>query len=140
MSTLRSYGLGNSKTTGTPPEWVPIEDSAAVCSNPDCKGRVVEVRVRVKDHPIMREECWGYYLGCPACQYASPMLSVRDGTPLAETRAADWEKAKQRVRRQAAAEKLLAACRQARAVLEVHDLGATETLRRLNEAIEEAGG
>ena len=136
---LREYGLGNSETVGTS-EWVPLEDPAAICANPECRGRVVEVRVRVKNHPFFQEDCWGYYLGCPACPYASPMLSVRDGSPVAVARQADWDRAQRRERHRAAAEKLLAACQEAAALGALLELGGPPYfLDTLAAAIKAAG-
>ena len=73
---LRDYGLGDSTETviGAPRVvGAPILDGTC----PNCKCRtffMIEADVR---HPLLRGEVGvGRYLGCPACPWASPMLST----------------------------------------------------------------
>ena len=76
---LRHYGLGKLGETVGDPEWRIVRDLDGVqprCGN--CKGRIVQVRVRTKSDRVHGGEGWCYYFGCPCCPYASPALLVAD--------------------------------------------------------------
>tara|TARA_Y100000310_G_C20275761_1_gene620144 strand:- start:15 stop:263 length:249 start_codon:yes stop_codon:yes gene_type:complete len=76
QSHLRDYGLGDSNEEMGVPEWKRVEDPEAKC--PNCGGQLCEVTVRAKNKMLRGGEGTCHYLGCPACPYASPAVTVAD--------------------------------------------------------------
>jgi len=72
MKDLRDYGLGETKPTGVP-TWTPIEHTC-----PNCKAQLCEVQVRTENPLLRGGKGLCTYMGCPACPYASPAMSVAD--------------------------------------------------------------
>lgn len=79
---LRDYRLGTLGTTVGSPQWRMVRDIDGVppvC--PNCRGRIVQVRVRTRSDQLRGGEGWSYYFGCPCCPFASPALLVSDHVP-----------------------------------------------------------
>ena len=83
---LRNYeGLGrSSKPTGIPKAtpigeasgpWPTPPGSDIHCPNCGCK-EVMQIEVDVENNLLRGNNGVGYYIGCPACPWASPMMSV----------------------------------------------------------------
>lgn len=67
---LRDYGLPDSDATGVP-VW---EATSEAC--PNCGAMVCSVKVTVNNHMVRGCKGTARYLGCPACQWASPAVVV----------------------------------------------------------------
>ena len=70
---LRDHGYGDVAT----PDGVPV----AVVTNqdmpcPNCECQLLQVTLKVKNPKLKGGKGTGMYLGCPACPYASPMLTT----------------------------------------------------------------
>jgi hypothetical protein len=72
---IRDHGYPDmgEKPTGTPKAKV-IEDKNAVC--PNCGCQLMEVSVEMSSRLLKAGKGTGTYLGCPACPFASPMVTV----------------------------------------------------------------
>ena len=80
---LRDYGLGKLGETEGAPQWRIVRDLDGVqprCQN--CKGRIVQVRVRTRASKLVGSVGWSYYFGCPCCPWASAALLVSDRSPV----------------------------------------------------------
>ena len=74
---LRDYGLPDSEVVGRP--FAKLASPQTTCPNCGCE-QVMTITVRVKQ-PLLRGGAGsGYYLGCPACPWASPM-GMHAGAP-----------------------------------------------------------
>ena len=81
---LRDYGLEQGTIPTASPETTELTDvvkelmgGASCCPNCGCAD-VVQIEVSV-EHPKLRGgHGTGYYAGCPACPWASPMLTVAE--------------------------------------------------------------
>lgn len=84
----RDYGLASAGEPIAPPEWaVPLVPETC----PYCKGDLVHVRVLAKLPDLVGGgEGYIYYLGCPACPYASPAVSPRSGGDMAVVMEKEW--------------------------------------------------
>jgi len=71
---LRDYGLGETTPIGVP-TWK-AADPEQVC--PNCKGVLCEVKVLAEHRMLKGGKGMCTYLGCPACPYASPAMTVAD--------------------------------------------------------------
>ena len=79
---LRVYGLGKLGETEGAPQWRIVRDLDGTkprCQN--CKGRIVQVRVRTRSPQLVGSVGWSHYFACPCCPWASPALLVSDRSP-----------------------------------------------------------
>jgi len=73
MSKLREWGLGESgKPLGKPTWSIPVD--APPC--PNCGAQLCAVTVLVEQRLLKGGKGMANYLGCPACQFASPAMVV----------------------------------------------------------------
>ena len=86
MTTIRDHGYGDSpEVTGVPKASPPsdtvtgLHDKDEGCPNCGCK-ELMQVEVDVKSPILKGGEGTGVYVGCPACPWASPMMSVAHGS------------------------------------------------------------
>ena len=71
----REYGLGDPTVVGPPRLGPHMEDAEALC--PYCKGHTLfGISIDVIDKRLRGGKGVGKYLGCAACPYASPMVTV----------------------------------------------------------------
>jgi len=82
MTTVRDHGYGDSpEVTGVPRASQPGEQASGLhdkgegCPNCGCM-ELMQVEVGVKNERLKGGTGLGIYVGCPACPWASPMLSV----------------------------------------------------------------
>ncbi len=75
----RDYGLPNSTPTSIPvAKPAPDEVRKNGCPNCGCK-EMMEITVEADQELLKGGKGTGYYLGCPACPFASPMAIVSNG-------------------------------------------------------------
>jgi hypothetical protein len=74
VKSLRSYGRPEPDPDGVP-EWKRTEPPVHC---PNCGGEVAEIRVRVKLDLLKGGKGTALYLGCPACPWASPAMTIAD--------------------------------------------------------------
>lgn len=77
----RTYGLGASDDyVKGPPRVVSGATDLPACPVCGCVT-LFNIAIAVEDHPLLKTGTGtGFYVGCPACPFATPMLMVA-GTP-----------------------------------------------------------
>ena len=73
MAKLREYGLGESGKPLAKPTWS-VPTDAPPC--PNCGAKLCAVEVLVEQRLLKGGTGIAHYLGCPACQFASPAMVV----------------------------------------------------------------
>ena len=78
---IRNNGLNQDCTpTGIPKAKLATEDRTSISSDVDCPNcgclQVMEIEVPVENRMLSGGSGIGYYIGCPACPWASPMIAV----------------------------------------------------------------
>ena len=81
MDDLRSHGLNqNCVPTGVPKAKLATRKRTAIAADVECPNcgclQIMEVEVPVKNKQLSGGSGVGYYLGCPACAWASPMIAI----------------------------------------------------------------
>jgi hypothetical protein len=78
----RDYGLNADCEPKGAPKAIPLSETTRVapidileCPNCKCTD-LMEIQVEVSNPVLSGGGGVGYYIGCPACPYASPMLAV----------------------------------------------------------------
>jgi len=83
---IRDHGLNKDcKPTGVP-KATPIHDTERVapvedieCPNCRCK-ELMQIEVPVENRVLTGGTGTGFYLGCPACPWASPMMAIANAS------------------------------------------------------------
>ena len=81
MEDLRNHGLGQGCVpTGVPKAKLATRKRTAIAADVECPNcgclQIMEVEVPVKNKQLSGGSGVGYYLGCPACPFASPTMVV----------------------------------------------------------------
>ncbi len=81
MDDLRSHGLNQDCVpTGVPKAKLATFKRAAVATDTECPNcgclQLMEIEVPVDNSMLSGGSGIGYYIGCPACPWASPMIAV----------------------------------------------------------------
>ena len=81
MKDLRNYGLGQGcDPTGVPKAKLATRKRTAIASDIECPNcgclEVMEIEVPVDNNQLSGGSGVGFYIGCPACPWASPMIAV----------------------------------------------------------------
>lgn len=78
---LRDHGLGEAiqPEADAIPTARPFDHPEAAC--PNCGCRIFEIEVLVKSEILFGGEGVSKYLGCPACPWASPAVTVSSPHP-----------------------------------------------------------
>jgi hypothetical protein len=78
MNDLRTplgSGAFRAKETNEPPTWEPVDEKC-----PNCSGQLCKVKAHVEPPPMLKTgqsgEAVAVYLGCPACPFAGPALTM----------------------------------------------------------------
>lgn len=75
VRSLREYGRPSSTGVEKPPTWKRTDPEVAC---PNCGGVLAEITARVKVAQLKGGVGTAFYLGCPACPFASPAMTVSD--------------------------------------------------------------
>lgn len=77
MNNPRDYGLLPAGEPVGPPVASPQKGTPQPCPNCGC-ATIMEIKVPMKSERIRGDYGFGYYLGCPACTWASPCAIAAD--------------------------------------------------------------
>ena len=90
MDDLRQYGLNEDCVPKGKPKATPLNGKQSLaptdeveCPNCGCE-ELMQIEVAVDNHILSSGSGVGYYLGCPACPWASPMLAVANAAETTE--------------------------------------------------------
>jgi len=81
MEDPRTHGLNrDSVPTGVPKAKLATKKRAAVAADTECPNcgclQVMEIEVTIENRLLSGGSGVGFYIGCPACPWASPMIAV----------------------------------------------------------------